>query len=163
LLFMFDITNQESFDRLKVYYEQFNNILNFDKNLLRNLFPVIIGNKIDLKFPYEAIDRNLLNGFIEQKNAKYYETSGKLYFNFEKFFHKLFFDLFEVEFPAFADLHFKERFSDMITQVKTIPAKHRELMGEDNHVPGPQKYKTNIYDIWEDPGKTFLKFYFIIY
>ncbi len=152
MFFIFDITNQESFDKLKIYYDQFNNIVHFDVNLLRNLFPVIIGNKIDLKFPYEAIDRNALNSYIEQKNIKYYETSGKLYFNFENFFHKIFFELFESEYPAFSDKHFKERFSNLISSVKTIPVKKRELLGEDNKVPGPEKYKTNIYDIWEDPG-----------
>lgn len=156
LLFIFDITVQESYDRLKVYYDEINKILNFDKNLLRNYFPVVLANKIDLKFPYEVIDRAVLNDFIVEKNIKFYETSGKLYFNFEKFFQKLFIDLFESEFPAFASLHFKNRFTDLITAVKTIPTKQREFFdSEVNDVPGPQKYKTNIYDIWEDPGKLF--------
>jgi len=153
LLFMFDITNQESYDKLKIYYDELNKILNFEKNLLRNFFPVMIGNKIDLKFPYEAFDRSQLNTFIELKNIKFFETSGKLYFNFENFFHRLFFDLFENEFPAFGDLHFKDRFSNLISLVKTIPTKPREFFDKMiNDFPGPQRYKTNIYDIWEDPG-----------
>jgi len=156
LLFMFDITVQESFDRLKVYYEEMNKIVNFDKNLLRNYFPVVLANKIDLKFPYEVVSRALLLEFIELKNVKFYETSGKLYFNFEKFFEKLFFDLFEGDFPAFANSHFKDRFTDMISLVKTIPTKRREFFNSEvNDVPGPHKYNTNIYDIWEDPGTVY--------
>ena len=153
LLFMFDITVQETYDRLKVYYDEINKILNFDINLLRNFFPVMLANKIDLKYPYEVIDRAQLNEFIAQKNLKFFETSGKLYFNFENFFHKLFVDLFENEFPAFSSLHFKKMFTNMISLVKTIPTKPREFFdSEVNDVPGPQKYKTNVYDICEDQG-----------
>lgn len=160
LLFMFDITVQETFDRMKVYYEEINKILNFDKNLLRNFFPAVLANKNDLKFRFEIIDRTLLNEFIEQKNIKFYETSGKLYFHFEKFFHKLFFEMFESDFPSFADEHFKERFNDMISLVKTIPTKARNFDGgEANDIPGPDKYKTNVYDIWEDPGIIFFFFF----
>ena len=58
--------------------------------MLRNFFPVLIGNKIDLKYPYEVIDRDALDKYVESKSIKFYEASGKLYFNFENFFNKIF-------------------------------------------------------------------------
>lgn len=153
--FMFDITAVETFDRIKVYYDEINKILKFEKNLLRNLFPVLIGNKIDLKYPYEAIDRGLLSAYIEEKNLRYYETSGKQYFNFEAFFEKLFFDLFESEFPAFQKESFKKFFKEILTCVRTIPEQKKDQPNMSISFPGPHNYKTNVYDLSEDPGNFF--------
>jgi GTPase SAR1 family protein len=151
-LFMFDITIDDTYQKAKVYYDEINKITNFQKNLLRNFFPILIGNKIDLKYPYEAINREELYAYIKEKNIRFYETSGKLYFNFENFFQKFFFDLFENEYPAFSTQIFKDRFSDATENVKTIPISPKRSLAIDNGFPGPTKYQTNIYDLISSPG-----------
>ena len=150
-LFMFDITIAETYEKAKVYIEEINKITNFQKNLLRNFFPILIGNKIDLKYPYESINREALFTYIKEKNIKFYETSGKLYFNFENFFQKIFFDLFENEYPAFSSQVFKDRFSDTTGNVKTIPQYEKELL-KDNGVPGPLSYQPNVFDLMNIEG-----------
>jgi GTPase SAR1 family protein len=151
-LFMFDITINETYEKAKVYIHEINNITNFQKNLLRNYFPVLIGNKIDLKYPYEVIDRNALEVYINENNLKFYEASGKLYFNFENFFKKIFFDLFESEYFAFSTELFKQRFSEVVGHVKTIPSSNYENF-KDNGVPEPSRYFSNVYDLNKNPGK----------
>jgi GTPase SAR1 family protein len=151
-LFMFDITINETYEKAKVYVHEINKITNFQKNLLRNYFPVLIGNKIDLKYPYEVIDRQALEDYVKQNNLKFYEASGKLYFNFENFFHKIFFDLFEAEYYAFTLPNFKQRFSEVIGHVKTIPLSQQEL-NKSNGIPEPSRYNSNIFDLSNDPGE----------
>ena len=151
-LFMFDITIIETYEKAKVYIHEINKITNFQKNLLRNYFPLLIGNKIDLKYPYEVIDRNALDDYINQNNLRYYEASGKLYFNFENFFHKIFFDLFEPEYPAFSSELFKKRFSEVIGHVKTIPILPKPEFVKDNGYPEPSRYNPNVFDLTKDPG-----------
>jgi GTPase SAR1 family protein len=155
-LFMFDITINETYEKAKVYIYEINKIVNFQKNLLRNYFPVLIGNKIDLKYPYEVIDRNALEVFINENNLKFYEASGKLYFNFENFFKKIFFDLFESEYYAFSTENFKQRFSEIIGNVKTIPTSNMDFF-KDNGVPEPSRYNSNVYDLNKNSGN--IKFF----
>jgi hypothetical protein len=154
-LFMFDISIVDTYEKAKVYFEEINKITNFQKNLLRNFFPILIGNKIDLKYPYEAINREGLYSYINEKNIKFYETSGKLYFNFENFFQKFFFDLFENEYPAFSKQIFKDRFSDATGNVMTIPISPKVSLAKDNGFPGPTKYQTNVYDLISSQGILF--------
>ena len=155
LLFMFDITNNESLDRIKIYYDEINKNINFDENP-ENFYKILVGNKIDLKIPYETINRDNLLQFMTCKSIRYFETSGKMFFNFEKFFEKMFFDLFEKKFPIFELEYFKNKFINLLTIHKTIPLQTKEDKSALKDIPGPEKYKNNVYDITENPGKDFL-------
>ena len=117
-LFMFDITNAKSLERIKIYYEELNKIYLFENEIYKkNFYRVLLGNKIDLKIPikipFETFDRNFLNSFLTQYNLKYYEVSGKLNFNFEKFFEKFFFETFESTFSSISTDYFKNRFKKL--------------------------------------------------
>ena len=104
-----------------------------------------------------GVNRILTKGCLTKapdgvNNLKFYEASGKLYFNFENFFQKIFFDLFEAEYFAFTTANFKQRFSDIIGNVKTIPLSKQEL-NKFNGIPEPSRYNSNVYDLSCDPGE----------
>jgi len=66
LIFVFDITNAQSLDKIKVYYEEITKHVNFDKSYFR----ILLGNKIDMKVHYEQIDRDILDSFVASKGLK---------------------------------------------------------------------------------------------
>lgn len=77
VIFVFDITNRESFDELK------NNIFTLFKATSNNKFNVLVGSKLDLKYErtisYEEGDM-----LAEEKNMKYFEVSAKSGENMER-------------------------------------------------------------------------------
>jgi len=77
VIFVFDITNRASFDEIK------NNIYPAVKFQNKNLFNVLIGSKLDLKYErnitYEEADT-----FSEENNMKYFEVSAKSGENMER-------------------------------------------------------------------------------
>ncbi len=153
-LFVIDVTNSRSLDRIKVYYEELKKIYLFDNRNYdnsNNFYSALIGNKIDLKLNYEEINKDSLDSFIRQYKINYYEISGKLNFNFEKFFEKMFFDLFEKEFQAFSTGYFKNRFLKLLYTTRTFSKETREFF-KLNKNPGPDNYKNNPYDLNEDKG-----------
>jgi GTPase SAR1 family protein len=143
LIFVFDITNTHSLEKIKVYYEEITKHIHFDKSYFR----ILIGNKIDLKVPYEQIDRDMLDSFVASKGLNYYEISAKLYFNFTDFFEKMFFGCFESTFPAFSEEIFKIRLNNCLRTTTTIPKELRNKTFTVNDIPGPQKYNPNVYDM----------------
>jgi len=153
-MFVFDITNQKTLERIKIYYEELNKIflLNVEKSSnSKTYFHVLIGNKIDLKLPYENIDRDFLESFISQNKFNYYEISGKLNYNFEKFFEKMFFDLFVKYFNCFSSDYFKNRFVKLLNTTRTFSKEARAYFRM-NENPGPDCYKNNPYDLGEIQG-----------
>lgn len=148
LIFVFDITNAHSLEKIKVYYEEINKHVHFDKSYFR----ILVGNKIDLKVPYEQIDRDILDSFVASKGINYYEISAKLYFNFTEFFEKMFFDCFESTFPAISEENFKTRFGNSLRTTTTIPKELRNKTFTVNDIPGPQKYNPNVYDMTVQKG-----------
>ena len=80
---------------------------------------ILIGNKVDLKNPFSNHEKQSLNSFLESTNIKYYEISSKLFFQFEIFFEKLFFCLFEKSNEQYETKYFKERFNNIMTLRQT--------------------------------------------
>lgn len=157
-MFVFDITNAKSLERIRVYYEELNKIYSFDNenNFVKanTYFRILVGNKIDLKIPYEEIDRDLLDSFISQKKVDYYEISSKLNFNFERFFENMFYQQFENAFPAFRTEIFKSRFSQLLNTTRTFSKEPRSFF-KINETPGPDFYQNNPYDLNHDKCKIF--------
>lgn len=168
-MFVYDITNAKSLERIKVYYEDLNKIYMFDNEIYsksKTFFRVLIGNKIDLKVPYEEIDRDILDSFVAQTKVKHFEISGKLNFNFEKFFEKMFYDLFEKDFDFFNSDYFKNRFNKLLTTTRTFSKEARQYFRL-NENPGPDNYKNNPYDLNGEKGLInkclYLKIWFKIF
>jgi GTPase SAR1 family protein len=155
-LFVFDITNAKTLERIKVYYEELNKVYMFDNvnfSKSKTFYRVLVGNKIDLKVPYEEIDRDILDSLIAQTKVNHYEISGKLNFNFEKFFEKMFFNLFENDFDSFSTDYFKIRLNKLLFTTRTFSKEARQFF-KLNDNPAPDNYKNNPYDLNDEKGLT---------
>jgi hypothetical protein len=140
-LFVIDLKNFESsFEKIRIYYDELNKYLNIEKQY----FKAFIANKVDVK--NINIPREELNQFLTSHSFNYYEISTKMFFNFEKFFEKLFFDVLESSNESFSTKYFKERFNYIMTLRPTFARSERSAL-KSNDVPGPQKYDSNVYNI----------------
>ncbi|KAJ5077766.1 hypothetical protein M0811_05456 [Anaeramoeba ignava] len=90
---VYDITNEESFNKLKFWFEE------FQKNAKENAIPMIIGNKCDLE-KERKISKEMGQKFAEENKALFMETSAKDGTNIQKAFEiltKEIFNTFENE------------------------------------------------------------------
>ena len=74
VLFIYDITNQESFDDLECWYSMY-------KEVNENITGLLIGNKCDCE---RVVNENDAKLFAEKHNLNYFETSAKLDKNIKK-------------------------------------------------------------------------------
>ncbi len=162
-MFVYDITNAKSLERIKIYYEELKKNYMFEDDSFsksKTFYRILIGNKIDLKVPFEKIDRDILESYIAQTKVKHYEISGKLNFNFEKFFEKMFYDLFENDFDFFKSDYFKNRFNKLLTTTRTFSKETRQYFRLNDN-PGPNNYINNPFDLNGEKGMfNYLNFYF---
>jgi hypothetical protein len=117
LIFMFivDLSDFNTFETVKVYHEELSKYI----NAYNNNHSVLIGNKVDMKNPFTDDEKKSLEMFIEVNAINYYEISSKLFFKFETFFEKLFFDTFEKSNEQFSTKYFRERFHNIMTLKQT--------------------------------------------
>ena len=164
-MFCFDLSNHHSLEKLKIFYEELSLIFQFDQT-----YKVLIGNKLDKKEALSNEDAEILNFFCSKKidenlilnqnninkllvdNMPYYEISTKNFFNFERFYEKLFFDLFEKTDPDFQTNYFKDMFKNIMNFKPTFSKSERTVF-QSNNVPGPQKYPANVYDLGNEKSK----------
>ncbi len=110
LIFVFDLSNFESFKKLQIYYEE----LDKQFDIARNHFRVLIGNKVDKKKPFNREQEELLNNFKIDNSLKYYEITTKMICNFEKLFETMFFELYMDCDDFFKSTYFQERFNHVL-------------------------------------------------
>jgi GTPase SAR1 family protein len=114
-LFLFDLNDFKTFEFAKLYFDEINKFINIDTNY----YKVLLGTKVDIKTPFTNDEKNSLNAFITEYNFNYYEVSSKLFFPFEKYFEKMWFDLFEQTDDHFSSKYFKERFTNIMNLRQT--------------------------------------------
>ena len=160
-MFVYDITNKQSLNRLKVYYEEIDKIF-FIENQNKIFFKVLIGNKTDVKalYPFNENDRNFLMNFILEKKIKHFEISGKLNFNFEKFFEKMFYEVIinEGGFEVFISDYFKTKFNNILYSTTTFSKEKRDKFKfnyNDNNNDNDNDNVNNNYNNnrWLGPGR----------
>ena len=81
IFFIYDITNQNSFEGVKKWIKESENLGNFSKKLL-------IGNKCDLE-DIRSITKEELDEYCKEKNISYLETSAKDNINLKEAFNKI--------------------------------------------------------------------------
>ena len=81
ILFIFDITNKETFENIK------NWIIDSDSED-NQVIKVLVGNKIDID-ENRKIDNDIIQKYAEKKGMKYYETSAKEGINIDLVFRKI--------------------------------------------------------------------------
>ncbi|KAJ5077773.1 ras-related protein raba5 [Anaeramoeba ignava] len=79
---VYDITNEESFNKLKFWLEEFR------KNAQENAVPIIIGNKCDLE-KQRKISKEMGQNFANDKTCLFMETSAKDGTNIQEAFEAL--------------------------------------------------------------------------
>lgn len=141
-VFVFDLENFETFDKIKVYYEELNKFLSIDDKH----YKILLGNKLDRKTHFKSNQKENLFNFIEKNNFKYYEVSTKMFYNFEILFENIFFDNLMDLNEEFKSDYFKERFNYVMKLRPTFAKSERNAI-KSNNVPGPQQYNANIYNI----------------
>jgi len=110
ILFVFDLSNFDTFYKIKTYYNE----LDKQFDIKHNNFRALIGNKKDKKRPFEDDEEQILSEFLQETGMKYYEITTKIIFNFEKFFETLFFELYGDYDEVFKTQYFKERLTQVL-------------------------------------------------
>ena len=138
-IFCFDLSDINSFNQLKLYYSQINQ--HFD--LKKHYHKILVGNKLDKKNLNNDFNNNI-NKFLEETSLKYYEISTYMFFSFENFFEKIFYNIFW-NFPNFTKETFKKNFHNILEKKSTFLQSERKIY-ETNLNPSPDAYKNNQYD-----------------
>ena len=82
-IFVYDISNYSSFDKIKQYW--FNNI---KQNTTPDIILFLVGNKIDL-IEKEEVDEKDAKKFAEEMNIDFFKTSAKNDFGIEELFSQI--------------------------------------------------------------------------
>ena len=140
-LFIFDLQDYSTFERLQIYYDQLEKYFQINNNYLKAL----IGNKCDIKIKLKPEQKQNLDNFISKNNFKFYEISTFMFFNFELFFENLFKDILSSLDEGFSDENFLNRFHLLLSKRPNLSKAEREYF-KINDTPGPGEYKNDIYD-----------------
>ena len=149
--FCFDLTDKNSLEQLGLYYSQ----INKNYNLKNHSHSILIGNKLDKK-NVDGEFQEAINNFINKNSMKYYEISTFMFFNFESFFEKLFFQIFGNN-PSFSQKSFKDNFHNILAQKSTFSQSKRKIY-PDNLNPSPNEYNNNPYQYPTKYGDLFKLF-----
>ncbi len=142
LLFMFDYSNLDSFEKIKFYYTEINKMYNFESmnNSDFTMIPVFIGNKVDAKTVLPNDLKGIYDDYFKEITYKHYEISTAYYFNFEKFFKILFVDTIVPLLSQATDFSqniFLEKLDTILFQNKSFnKAEKHKLINNNN--PGPE-------------------------
>ena len=138
-LFVFDLKDFSSFEKICVYFEELNK-----KFLISSNFKyVLIGNKMDQKKNFSNEEKEIFNSFISKYNIKYYEISTLSFFHFETFFENLFKEQFT---QILNGNSYEKKLHDLLTNKGNFSKSEKSLTRIDS-TPGPDKYNSNKYDL----------------
>lgn len=90
-IFVFDVTDQSSFDSIPCWLQEFEEAVGRSKYL-----KVLIGNKIDLEED-EQVDDVIVSNYAKDNGFIYFRTSAKTGYNVEMMFQKLMEELIKQE------------------------------------------------------------------
>lgn len=149
--FCFDLSDKNSLEQLGLYYSQ----INKNYNLKNHSHSILIGNKLDKK-NVDSEFQERINNFQTENSMKYYEISTFMFFNFESFFEKLFFQIFG-NCPSFSHKSFKDNFHNILAQKSTFSQSKRKIY-PDNLNPSPNEYNNNPFEYPTKYGDLFKLF-----
>ena len=149
--FCFDLSDKNSLEQLGLYYSQ----INKNYNLKNHSHSILIGNKLDKKNVDNEFQERI-NNFINENSMKYYEISTFMFFNFENFFEKLFFQIFG-DCASFSQKPFKENFHNILAKKSTFSQSKRKIYPENSN-PSPNEYNNNPFEYPTKYGDLFKLF-----
>ena len=142
-IFVFDLSNYDSFLYLMPYYHSLNKYFSFN-NEENNISCILIGNKLDKKIIFEQEEKKNLNDFIKKYKIPYYEISTRIFFPFDKTFEKiLLYNLTQFE-SSFKNENVIRYMKQIFENKSTFNKASKSTKDIHNEFPGP-KYNINIY------------------
>ena len=138
-LFMYDLSDFTTFERMMLYYDSINRKFNLKENKFKC---IIIGNKSEKKTIIRQDDNEKMETFFNlDSNFKIFEISNKLHFNFSKFLGEL------IESCVGDDaIYDKEKLRIILENKNTFNKSKRGELVKINDNPGPDEYNVDIYD-----------------
>ena len=134
-LFVFDLKDFSSFEKLCVYFEELNKKFFISSNFKY----VLIGNKMDQKKNFSEEEKEMFNSFISKYNFKYYEISTLSFFHFENFFENLFREQFT---QILNGSNYETKLHNLLTNKGNFSKSEKTLKRVYSN-PGPDKYNSN--------------------
>lgn len=111
LLFVYDLTNFDSYLKAKAYYEMISSSMNLE--VRSDVIVAFIANKVDAKKRMSAEEKVHYSSFFIENGFSPFEVSTLTFFNFERLFERLFLQLFDFK-EEFQTQFFKEKFSNVL-------------------------------------------------
>ncbi|MCQ2818095.1 MAG: hypothetical protein MJ252_12585 [archaeon] len=149
LLFVYDLTNDTSLQKLEVYISELNKTI----DLSENFQIALIGNKSDKRHILDnSRNEEQRNKYMEDftnvlnklpNGTKFYEISTSMMFNFDLFFVKLLKEVALVNSET-QGLDFDKLTKKLKTKSNVSKAKRETFERNDN--PGVGTYESNVYD-----------------
>ena len=138
-LFMYDLSDFTTFERMMLYYDSINRKFNLKENKFKC---IIIGNKSEKKTIIRQDDNEKMETFFNlDSNFKIFEISNKLHFNFSKFLGEL------IESSVGNDVIYdKDKLNIILENKSTFNKAKRGDLVKHNTNPGPDEYNVDIYD-----------------
>ena len=145
-IFLYDLSDFESFETMRKYFEKINTKLN-TTDIEDNNISCIIGNKKEKKIKYDKDQEIKFNEFIKSYNNLYLmEISTKPFFNFDKFFYELFFTILsKYHEKLFAEQDFRANFESISLNKATFSKGLRETYDPYKDNPGPIYNLNSLY------------------
>ena len=136
LVYMFDMTDYSSFEKMVLYYKSINMKLKLDK-----LTVFILGNKAEKQIIFTKEQKDKINMFIKSSPLfHYYEISTKLYFNFPKFAE----NLIKISLNNKEDIDYDE-LSEILNYNQNFNKAERGDLISSNDNPGVGQYDIGVY------------------
>ena len=145
-IFLYDLSNFNSFEMMKNYFMKINSKLNIT-DIEDNCITCIIGNKNDKKQNLEKEEESKFNEFAKAYNNLYIsEISTKPFFNFEKFFYELFFTILtKYHEKLFLEDDFRSNFESISLTRTTFSKGSRTIYDPYKDNPGPIYNLNSLY------------------
>ena len=142
-IFLYDLSNFDSFELMKNYFTKIISILNIT-NYEDNNIICILGNKKDKKEYLDIEQENIFNEFIGIYNNIYIkDISTKPYFNFNKFLYEFLSSILsKYHEKLFIEDNFKSNFESISLNKETFSKGMRKIYDPCEKNPGPI-YDTN--------------------
>lgn len=144
-MFVFDLSDTSTLDKIQTIFPELNKHFQISDNYQM----ILVGNKLDQKINIPQDKKDQLESFTSQANARYYEISTLMFFNFEGFVENILRDIVVPTFPELESDNFVDRYHLFMTlRPNFSKAKRVSFLSNDN--PGPGSYKSNVYDYPEN-------------
>ena len=146
-IFMFDLSNYSTFEKIMYYYKSFEKTFNLNSEE-KNISCILIGNKIDLKANMNQEENEVFQSFLSKTKMEYFECSTKPFFKFEQLIKKIFFNVYGNYRENFKSDYFINRFNLIISSKSNFSHSERiTFKFQNTNFPGPNYYNNNVYDL----------------